>query len=143
MHGANELEELAKSLRGEVSGEFILAVIPTLAPYVLPLFVRHFTNENPRVELKIYERQTDEIIRLLKEGKIDGAILATPLEVKELEEVDLFQEPFKVFFSPEHALLKKKQIEQEDLNLDEAWLYPSLLSFQGGEAEGKVRGALI
>lgn len=122
MQGANELEELSKSLRGEVAGEFVLAVIPTLAPYVLPLFVQEFVDTYPKVELKVYEHQTDEIIRLLKEGKLDGAILATPLEVKEIKEEHLFYEPFKVFLSPDHPLLKKKQLENKDLDLKEAWL---------------------
>lgn len=122
MQGANELEELARSLRGEVSGEFSLAVIPTLAPYVLPLFIRQFTEQFPQVELKVFEHQTDEIIRLLKEGKLDGGILATPLEEKELKEEDLFLEPFKVFLSPNHPSLKKKTLEQKDLDIQEAWL---------------------
>lgn len=122
MTNAQQLEELSKSLRGEVKGEFILSVIPTLAPYILPLFVQKFVQEYPEVELKIYENQTDEIIRLLKEGKIDGAILAAPLEVKELTEEHIFYEPFKIFLSPEHQLLKKKTIDEKELNLGEAWL---------------------
>lgn len=122
MHEAHGLEELSKSLRGEIAGEFILAVIPTLAPYVLPLFVQQFVEEFPDVELKIYEHQTDEIIRLLKDGKIDGAILATPLEEKGLTEEHLFYEPFKIFLSPQHELLKKKHIDEKDLNLKHAWL---------------------
>ena len=122
MHGAHELEELSKSLRGEVSGEFILGVIPTLAPYLLPLFIQKFVDEFPQVELKIYELQTEEIIRQLKEGKVDGGILAAPLEEKEIKEEHLFYEPFKIFFSPEHQLLKKKNIEEKDLDIKEAWL---------------------
>lgn len=122
MKNAQELEELSKSLRGEVSGDFVLAVIPTLAPYVLPLFVRKFVEAYPKVELKIYEHQTDEIIKLLIEGKIDGAILATPLHEKELKEEALFNEPFKIFLSPEHPLLKKKSIDEKELDLAEAWL---------------------
>ena len=122
MNGAQQLEELSKSLRGEISGEYILGVIPTLAPYVLPLFVQKFVNEYPSVELKIFEYQTEEIIRYLKEGKIDGGILAVPLETKELKEAHLFYEPFKIFLSPEHILLKKKSIEEKDLDLKDAWL---------------------
>ena len=122
MQGAQELEELSKSLRGEIAGEYTLAVIPTLAPYVLPLFVQKFVEEYPQVELKIFEYQTDEIIRYLREGKIDGAILATPLEVKELSEEHLFFEPFKIFLSPEHRLLSKKNLDEKDLDIKEAWL---------------------
>lgn len=122
MQGASELEELSKSLRGEVSGEFILGVIPTLAPYILPLFVQKFVNEFPQVELKIFEYQTEEIIKFLKEGKIDGGILAAPLEVKEIVEEHLFYEPFRIFLSPKHALLKKKSLDEKDLDIREAWL---------------------
>ena len=122
MKNSHELEELSKSLRGEVSGEFILGVIPTLAPYILPLFIKDFGDKYPEVELKVYEYQTEEIIRLLKEGKIDGAILATPLEVKEIKEEHLFQEPFKIFLSPDHPLAKKKSLEEKDLDVSEAWL---------------------
>lgn len=122
MQHSQALEELSRSLRGEISGEYILAVIPTLAPYLLPLFVGEFVKKYPNVELKIFEYQTDEIIRYLKEGKIDGAILATPLEEKVLTEEHLFYEPFKIFLSPQHPLLKKKSIEEKELNLAEAWL---------------------
>jgi LysR family hydrogen peroxide-inducible transcriptional activator len=109
MQGAQELEELSKSLRGEVSGEFLLAVIPTLAPYVLPLFVQKFVEEFPHVELKIFENQTDEIIKLLKEGKIDGAILATPLEVKEISE-----EHQSEFATPDDIVNIYKDIRTKD-----------------------------
>jgi LysR family hydrogen peroxide-inducible transcriptional activator len=122
MRESQALEELSRSLRGEIAGEYILAVIPTLAPYILPLFVSAFTQKYPEVELKIYEYQTDEIIRSLKDGKIDGAILAVPLEVKELTEEHLFHEPFQIFLHPGHALLKKKTIDEKELNLSEAWL---------------------
>ncbi len=122
MQHSQALEELSKSLRGEIAGEYILAVIPTLAPYLLPLFVGEFVKRYPHVELKIFEYQTDEIIRYLKDGKIDGAILATPLEEKLLTEEHIFYEPFQVFLSPTHPLLKKKTIDEKDLDLSEAWL---------------------
>lgn len=122
MQQSQALEELSRSLRGEIAGEYILAVIPTLAPYILPLFVKNFVEKYPKVELKIFEYQTDEIIRYLKDGKIDGALLATPLEVKELTEEHLFHEPFKIFLSPTHPLLRKKTIDEKELDLSEAWL---------------------
>ncbi len=93
-----------------------------MAPYLLPLFVQKFVDKYPAVELKIFEYQTDEIIRHLKDGKIDGGIMAVPLETKELKEEHLFYEPFKIFLSPNHQLLKKKSIEEKDLDLKEAWL---------------------
>jgi LysR family hydrogen peroxide-inducible transcriptional activator len=122
LKASQELEELSRSLRGEVSGEFILSVIPTLAPYLLPLFVQKFMEEFPNVELKISESQTDQIVRDLKEGKVDAGLVAVPLEVKELEEERLFLEPFRIFLSHDHNLLKKKLVAEEELNMHEAWL---------------------
>ncbi len=119
---ADALEELGMSLRKEMKGEFSLAVIPTIAPYLVPLFAEKFVKLHPQVKLKIFEYQTHEIIQLLKEDKIDGAILATPLEEKGLNEEHLFYEPFSLFFSPKHELLKKKQIDDKELNSSEAWL---------------------
>jgi len=119
---ADALEELGMSLRKEMKGEFALGVIPTLAPYLVPLFAEKFVKAYPLVKLKIFEYQTSEIIHLLKEDKIDGAILATPLEEKGLKEEFLFFEPFELFFSPKHELLKKKEINDKDLDSGEAWL---------------------
>jgi LysR family hydrogen peroxide-inducible transcriptional activator len=99
-----------------------LAIIPTLAPYLLPLFVQKFVEQYPKVDLKIYELQTNEIIDQLRNGKIDGAVLATPLDIKELDEEFLFHEPFKVFLSKSHSLLNKKNLDENDLSIDEAWL---------------------
>ncbi|MBY0518643.1 MAG: hydrogen peroxide-inducible genes activator, partial [Bacteriovoracaceae bacterium] len=101
---------------------FNLAVIPTLAPYLLPLFVESFRTKYPKVQLRLFEYQTDEIINYLKEDKIDAAILATPLEVKGIKEEVLFYEPFQILFSPKHPLLENKEIKESELNIEEAWL---------------------
>jgi LysR family hydrogen peroxide-inducible transcriptional activator len=122
IQGSQALEELSKSLRGEISGEFLLGIIPTLAPHLLPLFIQKFSEIYPDVELKIFEEQTDIILKALKEGKMDAALLAGPVEDKEIHEEHLFYEPFHLFFSADHKLLDKKFIEEKDLNIKEAWL---------------------
>ena len=48
--------------KGEVRGEFRLGVIPTLAPYVIPLFAGAFVQKHPDVSLTIEEYKTEEII---------------------------------------------------------------------------------
>lgn len=122
LSSSQELEEMAKNVRGEVSGEFTLGVIPTLAPYLLPLFLQRYSEAYPRVQLKIYELQTNEMIQYLQDGKIDAGLLATPLEVKNLVETVLFYEPFQVYLSPQNILLKNKKIDESDLYDQKAWL---------------------
>ncbi len=122
VHRADALEEAARGARQEVAGEFRLGVIPTLAPYLLPLFMADFAKRCPRVRLHVYEFQTDEIMERLREDKLDAGLLATPLEAKDLREEPLFYEPFSLLFSPGHQLLKQEAVREEDLSLDEAWL---------------------
>lgn len=122
VHRADALEEMARNVRQEIGGEYALGVIPTLAPYLLPLFVEKFRQTYPKVQLHIFELQTDEIIEMLREDKLDGAVLATPLEKKDLSEEKLFYEGFQLLFSANHPLLKQSEVKEQDLNIDEAWL---------------------
>ncbi len=116
------IEELIKAERGEISGEFILGIIPTLAPYLLPLFLENFTKKYPRVNLIVEELQTQQIIQKLKEDKVDAGILVTPLNHKGIVERPVFKEPFLVYLAPNHPLLSLSKVSDKDLSLDDIWL---------------------
>jgi LysR family transcriptional regulator, hydrogen peroxide-inducible genes activator len=119
---ANRIEELIKEEKGEISGEFKLGIIPTLAPYLLPLFLKNFTTVYPAVNLIVEEMQTQKIIKMLKEDKIDGGILVTPLNHKGIVEWPIFNDPFLAYLAPKHPLLSLSQVSDKDLSLDDIWL---------------------
>lgn len=106
----------------EPRGEFHLAVIPTLAAHLIPMFVVEFSKKYPKVNLKINEYKTEDIIRLLVEDEIDAGLLVTPLGDDRLLERHLFFEPFYTYVSEQHILNKKKYITEEDLNTEGLWL---------------------
>ena len=108
--------------KNEVRGEFRLAVIPTLAPYVIPLFAGQFVQKYPDVNLTIEEFKTEEIIELLGRDEIDAGLLVTPIQGENFIERVLFHEPFSVFASKDHALLNKTKIKDKDLNTSDVWL---------------------
>jgi LysR family hydrogen peroxide-inducible transcriptional activator len=82
-----EHARLMQVKRGDIpSGEFRLGVIPTVASYLVPLFVGGFSREFPRVDLFIEELTTESILEKLGRDQLDGAILATPLGVPGLKE---------------------------------------------------------
>ena len=119
---AFRIEEIIKSEKGEISGEFKLGIIPTLAPYLLPLFLEKFTTKYPGVNLIVEELQTRQIIEKLKEDEIDSGILVTPLNIKGIVERPIFNEPFMVYLAPDHPLLTLNRVSDKDLNLDDIWL---------------------
>lgn len=119
---ANQLKELVKSEKEEMKGDFRLGVIPTVAPYLLPLFLSSFTDKYPEAHLVIEELQSEEIIARLKKEKIDVGVLATPLDERDLREIPLYYEPFLVYASPDHWMYRASTIKNEDLGRDGLWL---------------------
>lgn len=63
VNAAHELSSLVESQKGKMKGLLRIGIIPTLAPYLLPLFVPSFTRRYPEVKLLVQEQTTDVIIR--------------------------------------------------------------------------------
>lgn len=97
-----KIEEMVVVETSTLSGSLRLAIIPTIAPYLVPDFIHRFTNLYPQVELTITEMTTASILRALPMGTIDVAIAATPLLNHELLEIPLYYEPFVSYFSANH-----------------------------------------
>lgn len=105
-----------------IQGEFRLAVIPTLSPYVLPLFLEQFSSKYPDVNLVVMEAKTEDIMEMIDKDEIDAGLLVTPLHDEKLIERVLFYEPFYVFASSNNSLYQKDKIKAQDLDLDGIWL---------------------
>jgi LysR family hydrogen peroxide-inducible transcriptional activator len=118
----SRIEELIHTEKGEIEGELKLGVIPTLAPYLLPLFLETFVKKYPKVDLIIEELQTQTIVDKLREDSLDAGILVTPLKSKGIIEKHLFYEPFIVYLTAQHPLHKLAEISEKDLNLNDIWL---------------------
>jgi LysR family hydrogen peroxide-inducible transcriptional activator len=111
-----------QSQDGTISGDFRLAVIPTVSSYLLPLFLKPFSKAHPKVRLFIEEMKTETVLRELAGDHLDGAILATPVEGSDLNVHPLYYEPFYAYLSARHPLLKHAHIAKEDLDVTEMWL---------------------
>lgn len=103
-------------------GNLKLAVIPTLAAYLIPLFANEFSQHYPGVELVIQESKTEDIIELLDSNEIDAGLLVTPLYIDNVIEKPLYYEPFQLFIDPKHHLSAKNSIKQDDLCINDIWL---------------------
>ncbi|MBI1390144.1 MAG: LysR family transcriptional regulator [bacterium] len=120
----NEYKKLLEinQAHDEISGEFQLGVIPTLASCLLPLFIEQFSNKYPKVQLTINEYKTQDMVRALHDDALDAGLLVTPLKDEHLIGRTLFYEPFYLFVSQNHELAKKKKITEKDLDMESIWL---------------------
>lgn len=125
------LEEIIAIHSNDISGQFRLGVIPTVAPYLLPLFLESFLCRYPQLDLIIDEIQTDQIIDKLKKEELDLGIMATPLNREGLIEKPLYYEPFVGYVSKGHRLFSKEKITPEDLRLDDLFLLKEGHCFRG------------
>ncbi|MEO6168823.1 MAG: LysR substrate-binding domain-containing protein [Chitinophagales bacterium] len=119
---ASKIKELIKEEKGEVSGELKVGIIPTLAPYLLPLFLKEFAAEYPQVKLVISEHTTGSIIQRLKSGQLDAGIVSTPLNDGTIKEQVLFFEKYFLYVSDKEQGFNKQYVLPKNIDINRLWL---------------------
>jgi LysR family hydrogen peroxide-inducible transcriptional activator len=119
---SHRISDIVEQQKGFIGGEFKLGIIPTITPTLLPLFLNNFIKKYPKVNLKIEELNTQDILKKLKDGHLDAGIASTPLENENIKERILYYEPFVGFTGENHRLYSKNKITVDDLNIDDILL---------------------
>lgn len=122
MAEAGMMKQLIDQEKSTVGGTLKIGIIPTLAPYLLPLFVQSFIKKYPQVRLSVHELMTENIIRQLKNGSLDAGIMATPLKMPELKEDFLFHERFVAYVARNERIFNKKYLLPNDIDVNKMWL---------------------
>ncbi|MEQ8849619.1 LysR family transcriptional regulator [Botrimarina sp.] len=97
------------------SGRLRIGVIPTVAPYFLPGFLRSFRDEFPDAELIVQEDTTENLLARSKRGEIDLAVLALPIAAKYLATEALFEEELLLVAPVGHPLAERKRVTLADV----------------------------
>lgn len=129
---STRIKDIVDQQKGFIGGEFRLGIIPTVMPTLLPMFLNNFIKKYPKVKLVIEELNTNDIITRLKNGHLDAAIAATPLEEEKLKELVLYYEPFVAYIPEHHSAAHKTELEINDLNVDEILLLQDGHCFRDG-----------
>ncbi|UKJ07654.1 hydrogen peroxide-inducible genes activator [Solitalea lacus] len=119
---AARLKEIVKNKVGEIEGHLRLGIIPTLAPYLLPLFLNSFLEKYPKVKISVWEETTESIIDHLKHNRLDAGILATPLNDNSIFEYPLFYEELVVYVSAQNELINKQYVLADEIDIQKLWL---------------------
>ena len=119
---AESLNSVIKEYKDEVSGVLRIGVIPTLAPYLLPLFIGNYKRSWPHIVLKVEEVTTMEIVEMLGKGLLDVGILVTPLKEDKIVEKPVFYEEMLVYANKNHSLHQKSEITLADVATPDIWL---------------------
>lgn len=118
---SKKINDAVLDFKGELAGELRIAIIPTVAPYLTPFFLPEIVKD-PKLQIKIEERKTEDIIKSLENDEIDLGILAISNQFPGITEIPLYNEKMLVYCSANHSLLEKRTLEPEDLEGKDVWM---------------------
>lgn len=112
---AERIRELARLSQDPMDRTVHLGVIPTLGPYYLPHALTIVHKLHPRLRLLLREVMTPYLLEDLHAGRLDGGLLALPIDDPGLDVAPLFVEPFLAAVPAAHDLARKKEIQVDEL----------------------------
>jgi LysR family hydrogen peroxide-inducible transcriptional activator len=117
-----QLEHLAEQHKDPLGGDFRLGIIPTVAPYLLPIILGPMREAFPNLRISLTEAQTTVVSAGLKSGDLDAVVLALPADEDSFAVAELYVEQFFFTVGRHHPKAKKKQVELTDLDGEEVLL---------------------
>lgn len=127
LHEQDVFIRMAEQKSNLPSGEFRLAIVPELAPYLLPLFTSSLAKKYPQLELRIFELSTRQMEEFFKDEKLDAALAIAPF-TKGFYEEPLFEERFVLYVGPNHPLSKLDEVSWNEIPLEELILQENVRS---------------
>ncbi len=112
---AAQMEAVARAARDPLVGSLKLGVIPTLAPYLMPILLKPLRQEYPGLIFELWEDQTRALIEGLRNHRLDAALLATAPDAPEITEIALFKEPLLAALPPNHPLANTRSVNEAAL----------------------------
>ena len=97
------IHEVAQTFHDPMAGELHVGLIPTVAPYLLPLIMPALKKTYPKLRLWLHEYQTAVLLEKLHRAELDLLILALPVDSTEFAELNLYLEPFQLAVPRAHG----------------------------------------
>src|SRR5512137_1854488 len=103
---ADDLADSVRQLGDPLSGTLRLGVIPTISPYLLPEVVPEMRARHPGLSAVWVEDKTETLMEALRDGRLDGALLALEAPLGEVEKEVICEDPFVLVAPPGHPLVQ-------------------------------------
>ncbi len=118
---AEELADMARAAGQPLTGDLRMGVIPTIAPFLLPLILPRLREQWPGLKLYLREETSQAACDALHRGMLDCVLLAMPYACGDVDHVDLFDDALLVAFpfgeAPSGAAVQAGAIDEARLLL--------------------------
>ncbi|MDR1918797.1 MAG: hydrogen peroxide-inducible genes activator [Tannerellaceae bacterium] len=122
LYQASLIKDIVTEEEHSVKGTFRLAVLPTIAPYLVPRFFLKLTEKHKDLDIHILEMKTTPTLAALLNGEIDAAIIASRPVESELQGEVMYYEQFFGYVSRNEPIFKNELIRTSDVNGERLWL---------------------
>ena len=134
--------EIAQQMINRPAGKFRLGILPMLAPYLLPLFIRSLAQKYPELKVEILELTSGEMDIRFEQDELDGAIAIGPFIKEGYYEDPLFEEDFVLYIGRQHPLAKQANVNWSDITLNELILHEDFKNYLLSSEEIKNKTSL-
>lgn len=117
----DRISEILSEDKGLIGGRLNLSVGPTVAPYILPKFIKHYRKLYPTVDLSIEELKVEFMLDALLRGEIDAGIAISENLRQGILEIPLYTEKFYVYLA-ESCWRKLPVFNPETLEHESMWI---------------------
>ncbi|MCP2262047.1 LysR family transcriptional regulator, hydrogen peroxide-inducible genes activator [Streptoalloteichus tenebrarius] len=104
LDAVDALVDEAEAVGRPFVGPLRLGIIPTVAPYLLPVALHGLRSAFPGLEPEVHEERTARLLEGLATGRLDAAILALPAGGRGLVEIPLYSEDFVLVVPRGHGI---------------------------------------
>ncbi len=118
--GVKQLKTFSQELKQDFSGRLTIGIIPTLAPFLVPLFIDPLQQDYPNIQIIIKEQITERIIQNIRHGDLDVGLISTPIDVPGVDSIPLFYERFYVYASGDD--IGRTELSVKEIDQDKLWL---------------------
>jgi LysR family hydrogen peroxide-inducible transcriptional activator len=113
---AQDLVQAARGADQPLAGRFRLGVIPTIAPFLLPAVLPALRARYPDLRLYLREDLTGRLIAGLKDGALDGALIALPYDIAGLDFAPVGEDALMAALPAGHALAAAQAVSPRALD---------------------------
>ena len=100
----DDVRGAARRFLDPLAGTLRIGVIPTVGPYLLPTVAPLLRKALPRLTLAWLEDKTEALVRQIRHGNLDGALLALEADIGDLTYETIEEDPFVLATPPDHRL---------------------------------------
>lgn len=112
------IEEASAKGNSVLQSRMRLGIIPTVAPYLVPILLPYLKEKYPDLRLELMEAMTARLLESLGSGELDAVIMALPVEGEQFTSRQLFEDRFFIATSSNETDILPSPLTQDKMIFD-------------------------